>query len=358
MSPNYAALQVGHKVKPLRVELVDDRYPDEDEIVVRNAAVAINQLDWKIQDYAWEMFNYPLILGVDVAGEVVEVGCDVDERRFKVGDRVVGHALSFATKDQRHGGFQNYTVLQSNMATPIPQSLSFEKAVVLPLGVSTASAALFNRDCLALPRPSLNPRPTSTTLLVWGGSSSVGCNAIQLAVAAGCEVIVTASPRNFDKMRELGAALAIDYNSKTVVEELEKAFQGRRLAGAFDTIGKQETLGQTAQAVLKIDRTKMVVSTIDDIEEGTVPEGVIAKPVLAVSIRGGEEEEDAGQENVGKMVYEDFLPGALKAGKYKAEPQPKIVGRGLGSIQAALTEASGGVSAAKLVVTLEQDISS
>jgi hypothetical protein len=104
-------------------------------------------------------------------------------------------------------------------------------------------------------------------------------------------------------MRELGAVLTVDYNSITVVDELKTAFQGRQLAGAFDTIGTQQTLKQTAQAVLQIDRTKMVVSTTDDIAEGAVPNGVKATPVLAVSIRGREEEGRAGQENVGKMVW-------------------------------------------------------
>ncbi|KAH6849643.1 oxidoreductase [Chaetomium sp. MPI-CAGE-AT-0009] len=339
MPANSAALLVGHAVKPLRVEEVDNRYPDDDEIVVKNAAVAINQLDWKIQSEAWKMFKYPSSWASM-------------SRRFKKGDRVIGHALSFATNDARHAGFQNYTVLQSNMATPIPASLSFEKAVVLPLGVSTASAALFNRDCLALPSPSLNPSPTFTTLLIWGGSSSVGCNAIQLAVAAGCEVIVTASPKNFDKMKQLGASLAVNYKSKTVLEELKEAFQGKKLAGAFDTIGSAESLGKTAKAVSEIDKTKMVVSTTDWIEKGTVPDGIVAKTVMAISIRGSEEEAERGEANVGKMVYEDFLPDALKAGKYQAEPKPRVVGHGLDSIQAALDIAKVGVSAEKLVVTL------
>jgi NADPH:quinone reductase-like Zn-dependent oxidoreductase len=167
MSDNRAAFLVGHKKKPLVVDVTDDRYPDENEIVVKNAAVAINQLDWKMQDTPWVMFNYPLILGVDVAGEVVDVGSDVT--RFMIGDRVLGHALSFATQDERHAGFQNYTVLLSNMASPIPPSLSFERAAVLPLGISTASAALFQKSCLALPKPSLNPPRTSTTVLIWGG---------------------------------------------------------------------------------------------------------------------------------------------------------------------------------------------
>jgi NADPH:quinone reductase-like Zn-dependent oxidoreductase len=45
------------------------------------------------------------------------------------------------------------------------------------------------------------PKPTGKTLLVWGGSTSVGSNAIQLGVAAGYEVVTTASPKNFDYVR-------------------------------------------------------------------------------------------------------------------------------------------------------------
>ena len=146
------------------VDEAEDRYPDENEIVVKNVAVAINQIDWKMQDTPWAMFNYPMILGVDVAGEVVDVGNEATH--LKIGDRVLGHALRLATEDDRHAGFQNYTVLWSNMASPIPPSLSFESAAVLPLGVSTASAALFQKDTLALSPPGLNPRKTSTTVLI------------------------------------------------------------------------------------------------------------------------------------------------------------------------------------------------
>ncbi|QSS63283.1 hypothetical protein I7I51_00340 [Histoplasma capsulatum] len=333
MSINYAAFLVGHKRKPLWVGETEDRYPDENEIVVKNAAVAINQLDWKMQDMPWVMFNRR------------------GQRRYPIpyGDRVLGHALSFATEDERHAGFQNYTVLLSNMASPIPPSLSFESAAVLPLGLSTASAALFHEDGLMLPKPSLNPVKTSTTVLIWGGTSSVGSNAIQLAVAAGCDVIVTASSKNFEAVKRLGADWAVDYNDGSVIEKLKEAFRGRKLAGALDTIGREKTFKQTAEAVSQIDGVKTVVSTIDDFEDSWLPPGVTGNAILAVSIRGLEDEDE--KKNVGRMVYEDFLPDALKAGKYRIAPDPLIAGKGLGAIQAAL-ETSKRTPGKKVVVSI------
>ncbi|EEQ85047.1 oxidoreductase [Blastomyces dermatitidis ER-3] len=347
MSTNYAAFLAGHKKKPLSVREAEDRYADENEIVIKNAAVAMNQLDWKMQDTPWAMFKYPLILGVDVAGEVVEVGSDVT--RFSIGDRVLGHALSFITEDERHGGFQNYTVLFSNMASPIPPSLPFESAAVLPLGVSTASAALFHEDGLALPKPSLNPTKTSTTVLIWGGTSSVGSNAIQLAVAAGCDVIVTASPRNFAAAKRLGADHVVDYNDASVIDKLKEAFRGKKLAGALDAIGTEKTFKQTSEAVSQVDGVKTVTSTIDDLEDAWVPPGVTGKAILAVSIRGLEGEDM--DKNVGKMVYEDFLPDALKAGRYSIAPDPLVAGKGLGAIQDAL-ETSKRTLGKKVVVSI------
>ncbi|PGH04683.1 hypothetical protein GX51_03350 [Blastomyces parvus] len=351
MSTNYAAFLDGHKKKPFSVREAEDRYPDENEIVIKNVAVAMNQLDWKIQDDPWLMFKYPLILGVDVAGEVVEVGSEVT--RFRIGDRVLGHALSFATNDERHAGFQNYTVLFSNMASPIPPSLPFESAAVLPLGVSTASAALFHKGGLGLPKPSLNPTKMSATVLIWGGTSSVGSNAIQLAVAAGCDVIVTASPRNFAAAKRLGAVHAVDYNDASVIEKLKEAFRGRKLAGALDAIGTEKTFKQTADAVSQIDGVKTIASTIDEFMinefKDALPPGVIGKAILAVKIRGLEGEDM--EKNVGKMVYEDFLPDALKAGRYSIAPDPLIAGNGLGAIQDAL-ETSKRAPGKKVVVSI------
>ena len=61
---------------------------------------------------------------------------------------------------------------------------------------------------------SLNRPSTGKVVLIWGGSTSVGSNAIQLAVAAGHEVVSTASPRNFDCVKSLGASAVFDSNKE------------------------------------------------------------------------------------------------------------------------------------------------
>jgi NADPH:quinone reductase-like Zn-dependent oxidoreductase len=96
------------------------------------------------------------------------------------------------------GAFQEYVVLRTNLVSPIPESVSFEQASVLPLGLSTAACGLYMKDYLALQLPSVKTAKGSTgqTLLIWGGSTSVGANAIQLAVNSGYEVITTASPKS------------------------------------------------------------------------------------------------------------------------------------------------------------------
>jgi NADPH:quinone reductase-like Zn-dependent oxidoreductase len=82
------------------------------------------------------------------------------------------------TGRQQDGGFQLYTTLQTNLASPIPASMAYETAVVLPLGLSTAAAGLFQKSFLNLQLPAEPARqPTGKTLLVWGGASSVGSNA-------------------------------------------------------------------------------------------------------------------------------------------------------------------------------------
>ena len=147
--------------------------------------------------------KYPFVRGSDLAGEVVEVGKDIT--RVRVGDRVLGHAVGMDRKSNKssEGAFQQYTVIRANMASPIPSSMSYERACVLPLCLSTAACGLFQKDFLALLYPILSPKPNGKTVLIWRSSTSVGSNAIQLAVAAGYEVITTASPKNFDYVRDV-----------------------------------------------------------------------------------------------------------------------------------------------------------
>ncbi|MEY9846318.1 NADPH:quinone reductase-like Zn-dependent oxidoreductase [Streptacidiphilus sp. BW17] len=347
--------------------------PAADQIVVRNRAVAINPLEWIIQGagsltYRW--LAYPTVLGSDVAGEVVEVGSAVT--RFRVGDRVLGHAVGTDKDSNRaaEGGFQLYPALLERMAAPIPDTLAFEDAAVLPLAVSTAACGLFQSDQLGLRHPSVNGGPTGQTLLVWGGSTSVGSNAIQLAVAAGYEVIATASPRNFDYVRSLGAAQVFDYSSPDVVADVVAAFTGRTLAGAiaFGTTAAASCirivgacqgnkfvsiatppvsfaqLAEPDRGRLALPKliARLVASNVA-LQIGARRRGIRTKYIFGTTLKANE---------VCTLIYRDFLPTALAGGHYRAVPEPTVAGHGLSDIQHALDVQRKGVSAAKIVVTL------
>ena len=310
----------------------------ENEIVVRNRAIAINPSDWILQESPLgDQMKYPMILGNDVAGEVVEVGSGVS--RFKGGDRVLGQAVGCWTNTPAKGGFQLFTVLDTNLASHIPGDMAYAQAAVIPLGLGTASCGLFQTDQLALQYPSSTAKPTGETLLIWGGSSSVGCNGIQLAVAAGYEVIATASPKNFNLVKNLGASQAFDYNSNDIVSELVDAFKGKTIAGALFTVGNADAC---YQVVDKCTGNKFVASTLPIPENK--PQGVNANQIFGMTLKDNE---------VSQAVYVDFLAKALSDGAYVPAPEPWIFGRGLESLQRGLEVQKKGVSAKKVVIVLE-----
>lgn len=167
MPSNTAAWLTAEKATPLEVKSAPYT-PRENEIVVKNGAVAINPIDWKLQKRPFFPLNHPTTLGLDLAGEVVEVGSSVS--LFSNGDRVLGHALMNSSSRESgkecESAFQLYTIVQGCLASKIPSSMSFEQASVLPLCLSTAACGMFQKDFLALQYPSLNPKPTGKTLLV------------------------------------------------------------------------------------------------------------------------------------------------------------------------------------------------
>lgn len=87
MASNSAAWITEKQGKPLKVSEAPLPKPGPNDVVVKNHAIAINPVDWKIQDTGYFIQHYPNILGTDVAGEIHEVGSDV--KNFKKGDRVL-----------------------------------------------------------------------------------------------------------------------------------------------------------------------------------------------------------------------------------------------------------------------------
>lgn len=329
---------------PLVVDDAPYTCPAEREIVIETGAVAVNPVDSGEQMLGIKLFPWlkcPLILGCDLAGEVVEVGSAVT--RFKTGDRVLALPASALIAEYTGGAFQSYVTSIEHMTAPIPDTLSYEQACVLPLTLITAASGLYEKGFLELQHPTITtpPNPTGKTLLIWGGATSVGSNAIQLAVASGYDVVTTSSPKNFKYVQNLGASQVFDYNSKTINEDLSTALESKTMAGTYDCIGINGAFQSCAEVLLKTSGSKFIASAMPPPAE--VPEGISTKFIHATAIQHSE---------VGAVIFEQFLPKALAEGSFVAAPDAHVVGKGLECVQTALDVLGKGVSARKVVVSL------
>ena len=372
--PTESAAWLASSAADLTVGPAPRTAPRAGEVAIRVRAVAINPLDTMKQhmgDLMYRWLPHPAVLGEDVAGEVEQVGPGVT--RFAVGDRVVAYAVGME-KGRRHapeGGFQTRVIVRTDLAAPIPDSLAFADAAVLPLGISTAASGLFGAGQLGLRFPEVATPPTGETVVVWGGSTSVGLNAIQLAVAAGYDVVTTASPRNHALVTGLGASRAFDYRSPTVVQDITShvAASGREVAGVL-AIGTGS--GDPAVRIAAATGAKRVSMASPPVSFDTLPRGGrIGLPLVRLGLRMGTATpalmlraaahgirasfiwgSALMHDEVGPMLWERFLPDALAEGRYVAAPQAEVVGTGLAAIQPAMDRLREGVSARKLVVTL------
>jgi len=164
------------------------------------------------QTSLFDGLKYPLILGGDIAGEVVEVVSGVT--RFKKGNRALEMPLGLGLSKPSEGGFQLYSIVHAVLAASVPDSMSLYRSTVFPLCLSTAACGLFQQDHLALQQPTVPTKPTGKTIIIWCGASAVGSNGIQLAVAGGYEVFATASPKNFDYLQKIGASKFLTTTAK------------------------------------------------------------------------------------------------------------------------------------------------
>lgn len=238
----------------------------------------------------------------------------------------------------KYGAFQRYVRCPENVTCEIPDSMSFEQGVVLPLAVNTAGLGLFGNNFLALPRPSLQPPVDETaTVLIYGGSSSVGGTAIQLAKASGLTVMATAGKTNLDYCRTLGADIVFDYKDPEWITQAASALEKKDLVGVFDSIATKPTVGSLQQLLAHLDSKATIVTTLPP------PEGTTTSMVFGANM--------TFDDGLSRAIWHDFLPAALAKGTFVPKPDPLVVGKGLGEIQIGLDTQRKGVSARKVVVS-------
>jgi NADPH:quinone reductase-like Zn-dependent oxidoreductase len=175
-------------------------------VLVEVHAASVNPVDWKLRRGLLDAVmpvRFPVIWGCDLSGVVKEVGPAV--MLFKPGDEVYGMKDGYVAKTYR-GTYAEYVVVPEKSLAAKPKVLSHEKAATVPLTALTAWQAMVNQGRL---------KPEQR-VLIHAGAGGVGVMAIQIAKAFGAYVAATASTRNQDLLRELGADLAIDYTREKI----------------------------------------------------------------------------------------------------------------------------------------------
>jgi len=222
----------------LGLDEVPDPVPGPGEILLRVRATAVNRAD-----IMQRQGNYPPppgasdVLGLECAGHVLAVGAGVDG--WAVGDPACALLAG--------GGYAEQVVVPAGQVVPVPAGMELAPAGGL---VEVAATVWSNVFMLAgLQR--------GETLLVHGGAGGIGTMAIQLAVALGARVAVTAgSPARLERCAALGAEVLVDYHEQDFVAEVLAATDGRGADVVLDSLGASyltrnlETLATSGRLVI------------------------------------------------------------------------------------------------------------
>ncbi|KAF4829750.1 Zinc-type alcohol dehydrogenase-like protein [Colletotrichum tropicale] len=299
-----------------------------------------------VQSFDGNAFGDGAVLGCDFVGTVEETGDQVN--KLNKGDIIAG--LIWGGEIKGIGGYSEYTVADNDISFRVPKNISLEEAATLPLASMTSWLALFSKDCLAIPREG----GKDTSVLIWGGSSSVGLYAIQIAALHGLKVITTCSPRHFDLVKYLGAKHAFDYHDDDVVESIKKAAPG--LKYVFDTIGNKSSSGLASRAIDEsggLCTVRPGKANTEDVTKQTTVTDVLVWTAFLKDHRYGSFHWPAHEADH-KLGIEFFekLPGWVEEGKIKPN-KAKIIPGGLDGVSKGFQEyRDGSISATKLVYKL------
>lgn len=184
--------------------------PGPDEVLVQVAAAGVNPIDRRLR--AGELTEYiertfPVVPGWDLAGRITAVGDNVEG--WQVGDEVSGLAFTWSIQ---HGTYAEFAPVNASSIAAKPKSLSFVQAAALPLVSLTAWQSLAEFAAL---------KP-GQSVLIEAGAGGVGSVAISMAKHLGATVYTTASAKNADYVRKLGADHVIDYTQENYVDVIRQ----------------------------------------------------------------------------------------------------------------------------------------
>ncbi len=172
------------------------------EVKIKALASSINPIDFKVRRGDLKLIirkNFPIVLGHDFAGEVVELGSA--HSSFTLGQKVYGMNSASAM-----GAYAGHVTLHEDRLAPAPESIPLKEAAVIPLAGLTALQALRDHGKLR----------KKQQVLINGASGGVGSFAVQIAKIMGAEVTGVCSGKNTEIVKKLGADSVMDYTRQSI----------------------------------------------------------------------------------------------------------------------------------------------
>jgi NADPH2:quinone reductase len=204
--------------------------PQDGEVLIRVGYAGVNPSDTKARSgesarggYRYREVKFPFVVGMDGAGVVERTGSNVNG--FRPGDRVITWS---AADGRTWGSYAEFMRVPVKNLSPMPKSLSFAQAAVVPVASLTAFQALFHAE-----KGGMIP---GQKVLIHGAAGGVGSFAVQFAKSASLLAAATCGSQNVDYVRSLGADVLIDYKTEDVGRALHD-WSGEGVDVVLDAVG-------------------------------------------------------------------------------------------------------------------------
>ncbi|TGO32967.1 hypothetical protein BHYA_0276g00120 [Botrytis hyacinthi] len=228
--------------------------PGKHQVLVKSLVTGINPLDNIMRQTGSLIPSYPIVLGCDASGVVVELGPGVE--KFRVGDGIFGCATRVG--EEGYGTFQEFHLMDEKLAFKRPERVSVEEAATIGVGLLTAAICLDEGNNIMYPATRENQ---PEWFIVLGGTSN-------LAKLCGYQVLASCSQSNAELVTSVGADATFDYkqSTETQLSEIEKITSGE-FAGIFDASAASSAVGLAALNTKSTAKTQKTFSTTNDWDE-------------------------------------------------------------------------------------------
>ncbi|KAG4035724.1 hypothetical protein MFRU_001g04920 [Monilinia fructicola] len=329
------------------VDNIEKPVPGKHQLLVKSLVTGINPMDNLMRTTGLLIPSYPIVLGCDASGIVVETGPEVT--KFRVGDGVFGCTRVGAAG---YGTFQEFHLMDEKLTFKRPENISVEEAATIGVGLLTAAICLDEGNDIMYPAERQNQ---PEWFIVLGGTSAVGQYGIKLAKLCGYQVLASCSQSSIEIVKSAGADATFDYkqSTETQLSEIESITSGD-FVGVFDASAASTAVGLAALKNKSTVKTqKKTFSTTNDWDTIDEQKDISIYRVHLGQI--GKYGEPAG--DAVNRIVEKLIP-RLESLLWKGLLEPnegEIVATGFGGVSFGVDlSAKNGIGGKKILVKLQE----